>query len=133
MQIPNVSSDQPSARAVRCWDTSCQGRGRCWRRIGCQLFQSGTFQTFPLQSLNKMSAFQLKCRKHGSNKEAQEEDLDLVQKNTWSSYLQQTDQKIWSFAVAMYFLSCRKRRQLPKKEIDTFIAAQIDDSGVGQN
>ena len=80
MQIPYVSSDQPSARAVRCWDTSCHGRGRCWRRIGGQLFQSGPFQTFPLQSLNKMSAFQQKCRKHGSNREAQEEDLYLVQK-----------------------------------------------------
>ena len=64
--ITNMSSDQPSSRVVRCWDTPCQGRERCWRRIGGQLFQSGPFQTFPPQALNKMSVFQQKCRKHGS-------------------------------------------------------------------
>ena len=63
MQISNVSSDQLSGRAVRCWDTSCHGRGRCWRRIGGQLFQSGPFQTFPLQSLNKISVFSAKMSK----------------------------------------------------------------------
>ena len=106
VQIPaHYKSVQPSTRVVRCWDTPCQGRGRCWRRIGGQLFQSGPFQTFPLQSLNKTSVFQQKCQKHGSNREAQEEDLDLVQKNTWSPYLQQTDQKNWSFALEMYFLT----------------------------
>ena len=77
--ITNVSSDQWSSRVVRCWDTPCQGRERCWRRIGGQLFQSGPFQTFPLQALNKMSAFQQKCLKQGSNREAQEKDLDVVQ------------------------------------------------------
>ena len=40
-----------------------------------------------------MSAFQQKCRKHGSNREDQEEDLDVVQKITGSSSLQQSDQK----------------------------------------
>ena len=30
----------------------------------------------------------------------------LYKRSTWSSYLQQTDQKIWSFALEMYFLSC---------------------------
>ena len=43
MQIPNVSSDQLSGRAVRCWDTSCHGRGRCWRRVGGQLFHFKPF------------------------------------------------------------------------------------------